>query len=90
LETRRWIVTGRVQGVGFRWSARSRAQHLGLAGWVRNLPDGRVEVQATGAETALLQFESWLRTGPPLARVASVDQLDDLIETESPSTFEII
>lgn len=65
-------VSGRVQGVFFRASARDRAVALGLRGWVRNLPDGTVEVLACGNETALEDLRLWLRQGPPMARVSEV------------------
>ena len=65
-------VSGRVQGVGFRWAAQARAQELGLCGWVRNLPDGGVEAEFEGAAAALDAIEAWCRKGPPLAFVDSV------------------
>lgn len=68
----RYVVTGRVQGVGFRWFVRSAASRLGLRGYVRNLPDGSVEVVAAGAATVLAQLEERLRQGPSGARVAAV------------------
>ncbi|PWG61070.1 acylphosphatase [Spiribacter halobius] len=70
---RQYHVHGRVQGVGFRASARSRALQLGLRGSVRNLPDGRVALVACGTPQALDAFEAWLREGPPGARVEAVD-----------------
>lgn len=73
-ETRRWLVSGRVQGVGFRAATRREALTLGLCGWARNLPDGRVEVQAMGAAEALQALAHWLRHGPPLARVEAVQE----------------
>lgn len=76
MRTRRYIVTGRVQGVGYRASARAAALRLGLAGWVRNLPDGRVEASATGDDKALADFEAWLRRGPSLSRVDRVESGD--------------
>jgi acylphosphatase len=66
---RRYWLTGRVQGVGFRMSACLAARRLGLDGWVRNLPDGRVEALAAGWAERLSAFENWLRAGPPGARV---------------------
>ncbi|MHB8417522.1 MAG: acylphosphatase [Myxococcales bacterium] len=66
-----WI-SGRVQGVFFRHSALAEAQRLGLAGTVRNLPDGGVEVVAEGPRDALDEIEAWCRHGPPLARVEAV------------------
>lgn len=62
-----------MQGVYYRASTESRARELGLTGWVRNLPDGRVEVIASGAEAALDEFEKWLWRGPEKARVESVE-----------------
>lgn len=63
------VVSGRVQGVWFRASARDEAQRLGLQGWVRNLPDGRVEAVLEGEEQALQQMLGWCQAGPPGARV---------------------
>jgi len=66
------LIGGRVQGVFFRASAREQAQRLGLTGYVRNLPDGRVEVLACGPAGAVGQLREWLRTGPPQAQVTGV------------------
>lgn len=66
------IVRGLVQGVSFRYYTRDFAKELGLVGWVRNLADGSVEVTAEGEENALEQLSDWLRRGPRLARVESV------------------
>jgi acylphosphatase len=66
------VVSGRVQGVGFRASAQQVAQRLGLAGWVRNLADGRVELEAEGPPMVLDQLLAWLRKGPSLSRVDGV------------------
>ena len=65
----RIVVGGRVQGVGYRAFVARRAQELGLGGWVRNRPDGRVEAEAAGAEEALQQFVAALRAGPRHAQV---------------------
>lgn len=70
---RRWHVRGRVQGVFFRASTREQAQALGLAGYARNLPDGRVEVLAVGARDALDRLEEWLWEGPRMARVEGLE-----------------
>ena len=67
------VISGRVQGVWFRASTRSEARALGLNGWVRNLPDGRVELVACGARPALAQFKTWLQCGPEHARVSVVE-----------------
>ncbi len=66
------IVRGRVQGVFFRHYTRQRAEELGLAGWVRNLPDGTVEVWAEGTEEQLSELTEWLKLGSPLAAVDAV------------------
>ena len=68
----RFLVSGRVQGVWFRASAREQAQRLGLQGLARNLADGRVEVLAFGPSHALDALEAWLAMGPPQARVEQV------------------
>jgi acylphosphatase len=73
---RRCHVAGRVQGVFYRASARQRAIELGITGYARNLPDGRVEVLACGESTAVAQFCDWLRQGPPSARVSDVASMD--------------
>ncbi|EAR61242.1 acylphosphatase [Neptuniibacter caesariensis] len=67
------FVSGRVQGVWFRQSTKDTGQSLGLKGWVRNLSDGRVEVQASGEDKAVRQLEAWLGQGPELANVAEVE-----------------
>jgi len=66
------FVAGRVQGVSFRYYTRQSAQQLNVVGWVRNLPDGRVEVVAEGPESALRQLERFLQRGSPAARVRQV------------------
>lgn len=63
------FATGLVQGVAFRYHAVQRARELGLAGWVRNLSDGRVEIVAEGEKPVLERFVSWNRHGPRTARV---------------------
>lgn len=65
-------ISGRVQGVGFRYSARREALRLGLTGWVRNAEDGSVEIEAEGDEDGLAAFKAWLQAGPPGARVDSL------------------
>ncbi len=67
------LVGGRVQGVSFRQSTRDQARALGLDGWVRNLPDGRVEALAEGPPDALRALERWCHTGPPGAAVTGVE-----------------
>ena len=69
-------VKGRVQGVGFRYSAVREAEGLGLCGWVRNVYDGAVEVWAEGPEDKLERFCKWLHKGPQFSRVDSVEKDD--------------
>jgi acylphosphatase len=66
-------VSGGVQGVFFRDSARERAEQLGLAGWVRNLPDGRVEAVFEGPREKVREMVRWCEEGPPHATVKDVD-----------------
>jgi acylphosphatase len=73
---RRYLVDGRVQGVGFRYFVHDAASHEGVHGWVRNLPDGRVELQAEGDADALVRFERRMRQGPPRSRVDAVDTIE--------------
>ncbi len=77
---RRFLVRGRVQGVGFRWFVEREAHILGIAGWVRNHHDGTVEVMAQGTRDQLAGLHSRLREGPRASRVDSVEVSD-----ESPS-----
>lgn len=70
----RFIVSGRVQGVFYRASAREQAMSFGLAGHAKNLPNGDVEVVACGTAHALDALERWLRQGPPAARVEAVSR----------------
>jgi acylphosphatase len=70
--TRRLIISGRVQGVGFRWSLHAEAKTLGLDGWVRNRRDGTVEALISGAPEAVETLTAWAFQGPPSARVDRV------------------
>lgn len=72
----RFLVSGKVQGVFFRASTREQALKLGLSGHVVNLDDGRVEVRAQGDAAAIEALASWLRQGPPMARVDHVQRGD--------------
>jgi acylphosphatase len=85
--TNRWVVAGRVQGVGFRIFVAREATALGLAGWTRNLPDGRVEVVASGREDILLQLEMALARGPRMAVVTGLDVTNISDDIELPKTF---
>jgi acylphosphatase len=78
LETRRFVVTGRVQGVGFRWFVEREAAQLSITGWVRNRDNGTVEVMATGARDQLRLLRARLQEGPRAARV------DDVQEASAP------
>ena len=70
---RRVVVRGTVQGVGFRYSARLEAERLGIAGWIRNRPDGAVDAEIEGDEASVQAMLDWLAAGP---RGARVDRLD--------------
>jgi acylphosphatase len=70
---RRCFVSGRVQGVFYRASARHKATELGISGYARNLPDGRVEVLMAGTPASIQAMTDWLRLGPPAARVLDVE-----------------
>jgi acylphosphatase len=72
MATAHWIVVGKVQGVGFRWFVREQARRWGVRGWVRNRPDGSVEIAASGAEESLEGLLAAVRRGPDGAAVADV------------------
>lgn len=82
------FLSGRVQGVFFRASMRDKARDLGVAGWVRNLRDGRVEFVAEGDTEAVQQLVEWARVGPPHASVTDVE-LDEEPPTDSERYFRI-
>ena len=67
------MVRGKVQGVFFRSATQREAKRLGLTGWVKNLPDGSVEVTVEGEVDSLKEFQSWVQRGPSAARVDRVD-----------------
>ncbi|MCP1726171.1 acylphosphatase [Natronospira proteinivora] len=71
--SKRFLVSGKVQGVFFRASTREQANQLGVSGWARNLPDGRVEVVAAGDPGAVSALEEWLWQGSPAADVDNVE-----------------
>ncbi len=71
-EVRHLLITGSVQGVGYRWNMVQQAQHLGLSGWVRNRRDGSVEALASGDNDSLATLIAWARTGPRGAQVECV------------------
>lgn len=72
MTTRRLVIHGRVQGVGFRYALAQEAERLGLTGWVRNRRDGTVEAVVCGGETAVEQLYEWAQRGPPTAQVSRV------------------
>ena len=85
---RRYLISGRVQGVGFRYFTEAAAAREGLHGWVRNLPDGRVEIDVEGEADAVERFERNARHGPPGARVSDV-HVDDAVPQGRESGFSI-
>jgi len=74
VQARRFVVRGRVQGVGFRWFVEREAHILGIAGWVRNNADGSVEILAQGTRDQISGLRSRLREGPRAARVDGVQE----------------
>jgi acylphosphatase len=85
---RRYLISGRVQGVGFRYFTEAAAAREGLHGWVRNLPDGRVEIDVEGEAEAVERFERNVRHGPPGARVSDV-HVDDGVPQRRESGFSV-
>lgn len=77
LAARRFLVSGKVQGVFFRASTARTAEQLGLRGFARNLPDGRVEVLAVGDGAAVGTLADWLRRGPPRATVTGLTEQEE-------------
>ena len=86
-KARRWWVRGRVQGVGYRYFAQRAAAELGVAGYARNLDDGRVEVYAVGTEDRLSELAARLWRGPRWAEVRGVDEQE--ADLRACSSFEI-
>lgn len=72
----RFVVRGRVQGVGFRWATRNAAKAAGVVGWVQNQRDGSVTGEAQGGDEVMQQFRAFLRAGPPGSRVDAVEETD--------------
>jgi len=86
LQCRRWTLTGRVQGVGFRWFALSQAQAMGIRGWVANTADGAVEVVGLATPETLDRFEALLAKGPTASRVTRITTENvphDAVESKS-------
>lgn len=88
LIARRYVVSGWVQGVGFRFFAEEAARREGLHGYVRNLPDGRVETMVEGDAEAVIRFERAIRNGPRGARVDRVET-EELAPTGRATGFSI-
>lgn len=88
-ESRRYFVSGIVQGVGYRYFAMRIAQRLGLAGYTRNLRDGRVEVYAAGSAAKLAEFRKELERGPQGASVAAVAEEEAPLDPEFARGFSI-
>jgi acylphosphatase len=82
------IVGGRVQGVGFRYSTLNKAEELGITGWVRNISDGKVEIQASGEQQNLNTFIDWMKTGPTRAIIRTFS-VSDITPTRTFTQFEI-
>ena len=83
MSARRAVVSGRVQGVGFRFFAERAAKKAGVFGWVRNLPDGRVETVVEGSDDAVERYLSEIRKGPFGSRVTDV-----AVEDRQPGNFD--
>lgn len=88
-ESRRYFVSGMVQGVGYRYFAMRAAQRLGLGGYAKNLPDGRVEVYAVGSTSKLAIFRKELERGPQGASVAGVAEEEAPLHPEFAKGFSI-
>lgn len=86
----RYLVSGLVQGVGFRWFVARHARSLGLTGYARNLPDGSVEVEVAGPDDGISALESLLRAGPASAQVNRVDRHEIELEVSRHKAFDIL
>lgn len=86
----RMLISGRVQGVFYRLHTREQSQRIGVRGWVRNLPDGRVEVLAEGTSEQIRLLEACCWEGPPYARVHDIQVKEELVREGEFSSFEIV
>jgi len=84
----RCTISGKVQGVWYRANTQKKALKLGITGWVRNLPDGRVETLIYGDEEALTAMQAWLAKGPPLAKVSHLE-VEEIITDEVYVEFKV-
>lgn len=87
--TARYEITGRVQGVGFRWFTRAAAREIGLSGWVRNCADGSVEAIAAGTADQQAKFEQAVRQGPSGSKVNDVEKTE-AAHADLGESFEIV
>jgi acylphosphatase len=88
-QAKRFFVSGRVQGVGYRFFARDAAERIGVTGYAKNLRDGRVEVYALGANDQLRDFSRELRRGPSHAAVTDVAEVDAEVLPAFSSGFSV-
>ena len=89
MSCRRYLISGRVQGVFYRASAQRYAQSLALTGWVRNRRDGRVELLACGEEPVLRVLEKWLEIGPEYAKVTNIEVISEN-PSNHPAAFDVL
>ncbi|MHB1861666.1 MAG: acylphosphatase [Gemmatimonadaceae bacterium] len=87
---RRVVVSGQVQGVGYRWFAREMAHALGVVGWVRNLPDGSVALEIAAAAEVIDAYTAQLRMGPPAATVTAVRVSERVDRSPLPDRFTVV
>jgi acylphosphatase len=85
---RKYLISGRVQGVGFRFFAEAAAAREGLHGWAQNLADGRLEISIEGDAESVERFERQIAHGPPGARVADL-QIDETVPTRRATGFSL-
>lgn len=86
----RFVISGIVQGVGFRWFVARHARAIGLTGYARNLPDGTVEVVVDGPRESLPELERLLRTGPAYARVDRVECTEETALAGKSQSFDVL
>ena len=85
----RWSISGRVQGVGFRWFVFRAANRLGVTGWVRNVSEGRVEVMGQGTVSMVHDLEKEISKGPLLSNVENLETVDVTSQVGTFKSFEI-